>query len=80
VMNHGWIVTLADPDRPDVQVSLMTHDATARVVPDASVEVDDMCQWPVQSPRWWPTEGPHPLRVVQLVLVSPRRCRASRIR
>jgi catechol 2,3-dioxygenase-like lactoylglutathione lyase family enzyme len=27
VMDHGWIVTLADPHRPDVQINLMTHDA-----------------------------------------------------
>lgn len=42
VMDHGWIVTLADPDRPHVQVSLLTHDATAGVLPDASFEVDDV--------------------------------------
>jgi catechol 2,3-dioxygenase-like lactoylglutathione lyase family enzyme len=42
VMDQGWIVTLADPGRPQVQVSLMTHDATAPVVPAASVEVDDV--------------------------------------
>ena len=42
VMDHGWIVTLADPDRPQIQVSLMTHDATAPVVPDASFQVDDV--------------------------------------
>ncbi len=42
VMNHGWIATLADPDRPNVQLSLMTHDETAPVVPDASIEVDDV--------------------------------------
>jgi catechol 2,3-dioxygenase-like lactoylglutathione lyase family enzyme len=42
VMDQGWIVTLADPQRPDVQVSLMTHDATAPVVPAASIEVDDV--------------------------------------
>ena len=42
VMDHGWIVTLSDPARPEVQLSLMTHDATAPVVPVASVEVDDV--------------------------------------
>ncbi|WP_146044350.1 VOC family protein [Amycolatopsis sp. BJA-103] len=41
-MDHGWIVTLADPDRPEVQLSLMTHDETAPVVPVASIEVDDV--------------------------------------
>ncbi|MEV1143491.1 VOC family protein [Micromonospora sp. NPDC049799] len=42
VMDHGWIVTLADPERPGAQLSLMTHDATASVVPVASIEVDDV--------------------------------------
>ena len=42
VMDHGWIVTLADPERANAQVNLMTHDATAAVVPDASIEVDDV--------------------------------------
>jgi catechol 2,3-dioxygenase-like lactoylglutathione lyase family enzyme len=42
VMDHGWIVTLADPQRPDVQLSIITHDATAPVVPVASIQVDDV--------------------------------------
>jgi catechol 2,3-dioxygenase-like lactoylglutathione lyase family enzyme len=41
VMNHGWIVTLAD-DGLRHQVSLMTKDATARVNPNVSIEVDDV--------------------------------------
>jgi predicted enzyme related to lactoylglutathione lyase len=41
VMNHGWIATLADPDRRH-QISLMTRDATASVNPSASIEVDDV--------------------------------------
>ncbi len=41
VMNHGWIVTLAD-DELRHQVSLMTKDATAPVNPTASIEVDDV--------------------------------------
>ena len=41
VMNHGWIVTLAD-DELDHQVSLMTNDATAPVNPAASIEVADV--------------------------------------
>ncbi len=40
VMDHGWIVTLAD-DRGH-QLSLMTADATAPVDPDISVFVDDV--------------------------------------
>jgi catechol 2,3-dioxygenase-like lactoylglutathione lyase family enzyme len=42
VMDHDWIITLADPGRPDVQPSLMTHDQTAPVIPDASIQVDDV--------------------------------------
>ncbi len=41
-MDHGWIVTLADPDQPGAQITLMTHDETAPVVPDVSIEVDDV--------------------------------------
>ena len=39
VMNHGWIITLAD-DRH--QLSLLTADATAAVNPTVSIEVDDV--------------------------------------
>jgi catechol 2,3-dioxygenase-like lactoylglutathione lyase family enzyme len=42
VMDPGWIVTLADRQRPDAQISLMTHDETAQVIPDVSIEVDDV--------------------------------------
>jgi hypothetical protein len=42
VMDHGWIITLADPERPGAQISLITHDATAPVSPDVSVHVDDV--------------------------------------
>lgn len=42
VMDHGWIITLADPERPGAQVSLMTHDETAPVIPAASIQVDDV--------------------------------------
>jgi catechol 2,3-dioxygenase-like lactoylglutathione lyase family enzyme len=42
VMDHGWIVTLADVERPGAQLSLMTHEATGPVIPDASIEVSDV--------------------------------------
>ncbi|MEH0351510.1 VOC family protein [Rhodococcus qingshengii] len=42
VMDHGWIVTLASPTDPSLQISVMTNDAHAPVVPDVSVEVDDL--------------------------------------
>jgi catechol 2,3-dioxygenase-like lactoylglutathione lyase family enzyme len=40
VMDHGWIVTLADDQGH--QLSLMTADASAPVNPDVSVFVDDI--------------------------------------
>ena len=42
VMDHGWILTLADPERPGAQLSLMTHDETAPVIPEVSIQVDDV--------------------------------------
>lgn len=42
VMDHGWIATLADPDDPSVQISLVTNDATAPVDADVSIQVDDV--------------------------------------
>jgi catechol 2,3-dioxygenase-like lactoylglutathione lyase family enzyme len=42
VMDMGWIVTLAEPGNPNVQISLMSEDATAPIVPVASIEVDDV--------------------------------------
>ncbi|KRE26496.1 glyoxalase [Mycobacterium sp. Soil538] len=41
VMDHGWIVTLADPDHRH-QLSLLSRDATATVDPTVSIEVDDV--------------------------------------
>lgn len=41
VMNHGWIVTLADAEHRH-QISLMTKDQTASVNPTVSIEVDDV--------------------------------------
>ncbi|MGI5485760.1 VOC family protein [Microtetraspora malaysiensis] len=42
VMNHGWIMTLASPSTPTAQVSFISEDKTAPVVPDMSIEVDDV--------------------------------------
>ncbi|MDP9864844.1 MULTISPECIES: VOC family protein [Streptosporangium] len=42
VMNHGWIMTLASPSTPAAQVSFMISDKTASVIPDVSIEVDDV--------------------------------------
>ncbi|MDF2711196.1 VOC family protein [Nonomuraea muscovyensis] len=42
VMNHGWIMTLASRSVPEAQVSFMSHDKTAPIAPDLSIEVDDV--------------------------------------
>jgi catechol 2,3-dioxygenase-like lactoylglutathione lyase family enzyme len=42
VMDLDWIVTFAAPDNPSAQISAMREDASAPVVPDASIEVDDV--------------------------------------
>ncbi|UYM03812.1 VOC family protein [Solicola gregarius] len=42
VMNLGWVMTLASPSNPTAQVTFMTHDESGPVVPDMSVEVDDV--------------------------------------
>ncbi|QNS05985.1 VOC family protein [Streptomyces xanthii] len=42
VMDLGWVRTLASPTHPTAQISLFTHDATAPVVPDLSIEGDSV--------------------------------------
>lgn len=42
VMNLGWVMTLASPSNPTAQVTFMSHDLSGPVVPDMSVEVDDV--------------------------------------
>lgn len=42
VMNLGWVMTLASPSNPTAQVTFMSEDRSAPVVPDMSVEVDDV--------------------------------------
>jgi len=42
VMDLGWIRTLASGDSGGVQLSLMSDDATATVIPSVSIEVDDV--------------------------------------
>ena len=41
-MDQGWIVTFADQGNRAAQVSVIREDATAGVVADASIEVDDV--------------------------------------
>ncbi|MGW0813764.1 VOC family protein [Streptomyces viridiviolaceus] len=42
VMNLGWVTTLASPANPTAQVSFLTEERTGPVVPDLSVEVEDV--------------------------------------
>lgn len=42
VMNLGWVRTVASPTNPTAQITLMSRDETAPVVPDMSVEVEDV--------------------------------------
>jgi catechol 2,3-dioxygenase-like lactoylglutathione lyase family enzyme len=41
-MDLGWIATFVAPGAPTTQVSALTHDATAPVIADISVEVADV--------------------------------------
>ncbi|MEU0430995.1 VOC family protein [Streptomyces sp. NPDC006290] len=42
VMNQGWVMSLASPSNPTAQISFLTEERTAPVVPDLSVEVEDV--------------------------------------
>ncbi|MFE5394783.1 VOC family protein [Streptomyces sp. NPDC056568] len=42
VMAMGWVTTLASPANPTAQISFFTEERTAPVVPDLSVEVEDV--------------------------------------
>ncbi|MEU8685958.1 VOC family protein [Streptomyces sp. NPDC048611] len=42
VMNLGWVMTLASPAHPTAQLTFLTHDESAPVIPDLSIEVDDV--------------------------------------
>jgi catechol 2,3-dioxygenase-like lactoylglutathione lyase family enzyme len=41
-MDMGWIVTLASPDNPTAQITLLRDPATAAPHPDLSIEVADV--------------------------------------
>lgn len=41
-MDMGWIVTLVSPNNPTAQISIMQRDASAPVVSNATVEVEDV--------------------------------------
>lgn len=41
-MDFGWIITFGSPVARQAQISVLTRDATGPVVPDVSIEVDDL--------------------------------------
>jgi catechol 2,3-dioxygenase-like lactoylglutathione lyase family enzyme len=41
-MDMGWILTLVSPSNPTAQLSVLRQDATAPVIPQLTVEVDDV--------------------------------------
>ena len=42
VMDHGWITTMAHPENPAEQLSLICHDEGAEALAEVSIEVDDV--------------------------------------
>lgn len=42
VMDHGWIVTLASGETAPIQMSIATQGGSGSVVPDLSIEVDNV--------------------------------------
>jgi predicted enzyme related to lactoylglutathione lyase len=42
VLDQGWMANYVAPDNPSAQIIVMSEDAGAPVVPDASIEVDDV--------------------------------------
>lgn len=42
VMDQGWVVTYAAPGNPLAQLTFISHDASAPVVPHVSIEVEDV--------------------------------------
>jgi catechol 2,3-dioxygenase-like lactoylglutathione lyase family enzyme len=42
VMDLGWIVTYASPENPALQISVGRYDASAAMLPDVSIGVDDV--------------------------------------
>jgi catechol 2,3-dioxygenase-like lactoylglutathione lyase family enzyme len=51
VMDQGWILTFAAPGNPGAQLTLLEHDASARVNPDVSIEVDDVDSVYIEAER-----------------------------
>lgn len=41
-MDMGWVVNFVSPDNPTAQIIVMDADRTAEVLPDMTIEVDDV--------------------------------------
>lgn len=41
-MDMGWVVNLGSTSNPTAQIQLMTHDGSAPVVPNLTIEVEDV--------------------------------------
>lgn len=41
-MDQGWVMTFVSPANPTAQVTVISEDASADVVPDMSIEVEDV--------------------------------------
>ena len=51
VMDMEWIITFAAPTQPTAQLSVITSDATAPVLADVSIEVDNVDELYVEAIR-----------------------------
>lgn len=41
-MDLGWVMTLASPNNPTAQLTIVRHDEATTLQPDISIEVDDV--------------------------------------
>ncbi len=52
IMDLGWIATFAAPGTPSAQISLIGADATAPLLADVSIEVDDVDAYHAKAVTW----------------------------
>ena len=51
LMDLGWIATYGAPNVPNAQISVIERDATAPVIADISIEVDDVDAYYAEATR-----------------------------
>lgn len=51
-MDLGWIVTFGAPGTPSAQISVIREDATAPLLADVSIEVDDVDAYHAHAVQW----------------------------